>query len=169
MKGETKRYLRTNSNESSFRAMTHHLTEKLVTRGYNKQDVNKEIKDIKFETRETSLTKPKQTKQTRTVFITQFCDNVGWIKRIIHKHWRLIQKDPYLNEDNPLIAFRTSPNLRKKLVRAKLKPILEQEGTVETKPTTELSYPKQTQPNIACHSQTVSPTIQSVHKNSTKL
>ena len=116
--------------------MKHHLTRKLITRGYKQTEIEQEIKDIRFSSRQTSLTKTTKPKQNKTVFITQFCDDTQRIKQILYKHWKPIQKDPFLRAifpTPPTIAFRTSQNLRKKLVRAKLKPILEQSAaTIET-------------------------------------
>ena len=47
-KGETKRYLHTNSNEGNFKRMTHKLIYKLKQRGYKQEEILKQIQDIKF-------------------------------------------------------------------------------------------------------------------------
>ena len=45
-KGETKRYLRTSSNETNFNSMTLKLIHKLKQRGYKPNQVTRHIKDI---------------------------------------------------------------------------------------------------------------------------
>ena len=77
----------------------------------------------------------KRAKNQKIVFSTQLCDNIHKFRRIIHKHWKPIQQDPFLREnfpDKPIIAHKTAPNLGKKLVRAKLKPLDPQELTNKT-------------------------------------
>ena len=125
MKGETKRYLRTNSNPSNFNKMKLELIRKLKKRGYKTNEIVQEINDVHFSKPPQTLRRKTKTTQRKLIFSTQFCDITQKIKNIIYKHWKPILKDPTLREifpDKPVISLKTAPNLRKKLVRAKLKP-----------------------------------------------
>ena len=132
-KGETQRYLRTNSNETNFNKMTCKLIHKLKQRGYKQNQIANHIKEIKFSGRKKVLTRKQKPQQTdKLIFVTQYTDNIQRIKRIFNKHWKLIKDNQYLKHifpSPPMIAYRANPSLRKKLVRAKLKPI-------NTEPTT---------------------------------
>ena len=134
MKGETKRYLHTNSNKKNFENMKIKLIHKLKHRGYKNEEVRNEIKDITFSERRRpqTLLKKVKTQNQKIIFSTQFCDNIHKFRRIIHKHWQPVLQDRFLREifpEKPLIAHKTAPNLRKKLVRAKLKPLYPPERT----------------------------------------
>ena len=53
-------------------------------------------------------------------------DDINRIKRIFKKHWILIKNNTLLNHifpSPPVIAYKANPSLRKKLVRARLKPL----------------------------------------------
>ena len=127
-KGETNRYLRTNSAKKEFEKMTIKLKNRLTQRGYKQNQILKHIKPITFNQREQILSKEKNksTKQRKLAFTTTFCDDAKRLKLIIKIHWKLIQNNKILNEifpQPPLIAYRNSDSLRNKLVRAKLTPI----------------------------------------------
>ena len=142
MKGETKRYLRTNSNKKNFENMKIKLIHKLKHRGYKKEEVLNEIKDITFSERPQTLLKKVKTKNQKIIFSTQFCDNIHKFRRIIHKHWKPVQQDPFLKEifpERPLIAHKTAPNLRKRLIRAKLKPLDESQEPTDKNACTDIS------------------------------
>ena len=63
-KGEAKRFLRTNSTESTYQEMLNKLIIKLKERGYKKQDILRQTKCTKIETRKLELKrKTKTTKQ----------------------------------------------------------------------------------------------------------
>ena len=95
MKGETKRYLRTNSNKHNFNQMKVHLVHKLKHRGYKQKAILNQIKDIKFTEHPQTLQKKKVTTK-KLMFSTQFCDDIHQIKRIINKHWKPVQQNPRL-------------------------------------------------------------------------
>ena len=130
-KGETKRYLRTNSSKKEFETMTLKLIHKLKHRGYKQDQILKHIRSVKFDQRSETLSRKKKktlTSQTtkKLVFVTQFCDDAKRLKQTIKKHWKLIQQNSTLRElfpEPPTIAYRRNPSLRNKLVRAKLKPL----------------------------------------------
>ena len=72
------------------------------------------------------------------MFCTNYCDSIQWIKKVIHKHWKPILKNKSLRSifpNNPIIAQRTAPSRRNKLVRAKLRPLKEpNQGTWSPNP-----------------------------------
>ena len=124
MKGETIRYLRTNSNKSNFDKMKTQLIHKLKQRGYKQNHIMKQMEGILHEDRAKTLTRKVKPKDTHNqILVTNYSDDIPRIKEIIRKHWKIIQKDPKLNlifKAPPLIATRNSHSLRNKLVRAKL-------------------------------------------------
>ena len=123
MKGETIRYLRTNS-KSNFDKMKTKLMHKLKQRGYKQNLIMKQMEGILHEDRAKTLTRKVKPKDTHNqILVTNYSDDIPRIKKIIRKHWKIIQKDPKLNlifKAPPLIATRNSYSLRNKLVRAKL-------------------------------------------------
>ena len=91
-KGETKRYLCTNSNEGNFKRMTLKLIHKLKQRGYKQEEILKQIQDIKFTDRQEALKrKTKATGNHRLTFITMFSDDIHRFKTVFKKHWSLIK------------------------------------------------------------------------------
>ena len=61
----------------------------------------------------------------RPVFVIQYDPRLPSISGIVKKHWRTMMKDPYLKETfplPPLIAYKRPPNIRDKLIRAKVPP-----------------------------------------------
>ena len=84
----------------------------------------KEMEGILHDDRAKTLTRKVKPKDTdNQILVTNYSDDIPRIKKIIRKHWKIIQKDPKLNlifKAPPLIATRNSHSLRNKLVRAKL-------------------------------------------------
>ena len=78
-KGETHRYLRTNSDENNFEKMTLNLVHRLKHRGYRQNQILKHVQEVKFNQRPESLTKRKQ-KEPKLVFTTNYCDDIRRIK-----------------------------------------------------------------------------------------
>ena len=125
MNGEAKRYLRTNSNKTTFSQMKVQLTHKLKQRGYSRNEIMEQLNKIQFEQRPESLKRKTKTQSKDIVFSTHYCDKLNWLKRIIYKHWKPVQNHPYLKKilpNKPIIALKSAPSLRNKLVRAKLRP-----------------------------------------------
>ena len=127
-KGETHRYLRTNSDKKEFEKMVFKLKNRLTQRGYKQNQIIEHIKTIQFNQRQQILykQKTKNKKTPKLAFTTLWCDDAKRLKQTIKKHWRLIENNKTLREifpEPPIIAYRNNDSLRKKLVRAKLKPI----------------------------------------------
>ena len=94
-KGETHRYLRTNSDANNFKKMTLNLIHRLKHRQYKQNQILKHGYEIKFNQRPESLTKRKQ-KEPKLVFTTNYCDDI--IKCVLKKHWKLIEQNETLRE-----------------------------------------------------------------------
>jgi hypothetical protein len=60
----------------------------------------------------------------RPVFVVLYDPRLPSITSIVRKHWRsMINQDPQLKETfplAPLVAYKLAPNLRSKLIRAKV-------------------------------------------------
>ena len=67
-----------------------------------------------------------QNKKKRPVFVVQYDPRMPSITNIVMKHWRsMVTVDPNMKEtfpEPPLVAYKVAPNLRAKLVRAKVPP-----------------------------------------------
>ena len=159
-KGETNRYLRTNSNETNFNTMSQKLKNKLKERGYKEKQIDKQIKSVSYSIRKTALMrKQRQSNKPCVTFVTRYTDMSKPIKDIIvRNNWKLTQEHPTLRNifpETPIVAFKRNPSLRNKLVRSKLKPKNSDESlqpqtestyqndiqTVEQLTTMEKSYP----------------------------
>ena len=132
-KGETNRYLRTNSDEANFNEMTQKLRNKLNERGYKQGQIDKQIKYVPYSNRSTALKrKQKHPKKHCVTLVTKYTDMSEQIRDIVKDNWKLIQEHPTLKNifpETPIVAFRKNPSLRNKLVRAKLKPQNNDEAT----------------------------------------
>ena len=133
--------------------MTLKLIHKLKQRGYKHNQIINHIKDIPFSERDEALRrKTKTPKSDKLVFVTQYTDDINRIKGIFRKHWTLIKNNTMLNQifpSPPVIAYKANPS-RKKLVRAKLKPLNQTDSNQtpnmnnsqdESQPITESNYP----------------------------
>ena len=107
--------------------MTKTLKNKMVNRGYRSKRIQGIIDTVKFEQRNESLYKPKQTPENNTkplVLGTRYSDCSKSICRILKKHWHLINSDATLKQvfpEPPMVAHKNNPSLANKLVRSKLK------------------------------------------------
>ena len=152
MKGEATRYLRTNSNQTNFNKMKFKQTHRLKQRGYNRQEISQELDKVQFNQRPNTLLRTQRNKCTDLVFVTDYCDQINWIKRVINKHWKPVLTNPYLKNilpNKPIVALRTAPSLRNKLVRAKLKPLHGNPTTSNT--ATDLTIDQTTNTNTTAH------------------
>lgn len=142
-KGETTRYLRTNSDETNFNKMTSNLSKKLVERGYKAKEVQKQIQEVPFKNRKHALKRRMKSGDTPLIFSTRYTDSVRLVKQIVLEHFELIQQIPGLRRvfpNKPMFAFKKNKNLRDLIVRAKLTPIeapTEPESTIDSDPQTE--------------------------------
>jgi len=123
--GEAKRYLRTNSNELTFKSFIDKHINHLSQRGYPKNQTSKLVSTITFNQRPTTLQQKNKKKTNRPVFVSRYSPMAKKALNVIRKHWHYLQKDKtlgHLFHEPPLMAYRMNKNLHKKLVRAKLPP-----------------------------------------------
>jgi hypothetical protein len=102
------------------------LKNLLLSRGYSPGVVNGAIEEARKIPRQEALKQVEKKIQSRPVFVTQYDPRLPSITNIVRKHWRsMVTQDPKLQEvfpDPPLIAYKVAPNLKSKLVRAKIGP-----------------------------------------------
>ena len=101
------------------------LKEMLLARNYKKNIVNSAIAKAISIPRSEAIKRVIRQKQTnRPVFVVTYDPRLPSISKIINKHYRtMISQDPHLKQvfpDPPLIAYKHPPNLKNKLIRAKL-------------------------------------------------
>ena len=74
-----------------------------------------------------ALKKVEKERTKRPVFVMQYDPRLPSITNITRRHWRsMVSRDPKLQEvfpDPPLVAYKVAPNLRSKLIRAKVPPV----------------------------------------------
>jgi hypothetical protein len=85
-KGETHRYLRTNSDANNFEKNDPQPYTQIKTQN----QILKHVHEIKFNQRPESLTNRKQ-KEPKLIFTTNYCDDIRRIKCALKKHWKLIE------------------------------------------------------------------------------
>ena len=123
--------------------MVFKLKNRLTQRGYKQNQIIEHIKTIQFNQRQQILSKGKTKHPPKIAFTTLWCDDAKRLKQIIKKHWRLIQNNRTLREiflEPLIIAYQNNDSLRKKLVRAKLKPIDDTDQMNQTKQTLKLNH-----------------------------
>ena len=101
------------------------LKELLLSRDYKASVVNTAIERARSVSREDALKKTeKTTNNQRPVFVIQYDPRLPSITSIVKKHWRTMTSlDPQLKETfplPPLVAYKVPPNLKSKLVRARV-------------------------------------------------
>ena len=123
-KGETVRYLRSNSRRDTYQQIVKRLKLKLLQRGYKAKELMKIIKEFPHSRRAEFLTKNnrKETKAPLVIPI-KFGPMCEAIKGIIQTHWPEINKDGFLKsifKERPMIAKRKNKTLANILVRSKV-------------------------------------------------
>ena len=101
------------------------LKDLLLSREYKTGIVNAALDEARRIPRQEALKKnQKPNQQKRPVFAVQFDPRLPSITNIVRKHWRsMVAVDPSMNEtflEPPLVASKVAPNLRAKLIRAKV-------------------------------------------------
>ena len=96
----------------------------LLTRGYRPGCVDAAISKARDITRAEALQKVVRNKAAqRSVFAITYDPRLPSITKVVTKHWRSMTQDPYLKDVfplPPLVAYKRQPNLRDKLIRAKV-------------------------------------------------
>ena len=97
----------------------------LLSRGYKNKVVDRALAEARTIPRKEALKKVKNpNKQKRPVFVVQYDPRMPSITNIVSKHWRsMVATEPSKKEtfpEPPLVAYKVAPNLRSKLIRARL-------------------------------------------------
>ena len=69
--------------------MLNKLTAKLIQRGYKKETIEKQINQVKFETRKTELQRKFNATKKCLTFVTKDCDD---IPEIITNNWDMVHR-----------------------------------------------------------------------------
>ena len=101
------------------------LKNLLLSRNYKTSIINVSIDKARKIPRIEALKKVEKEKNSkRPVFVVLYDPRLPSITSIVRKHWRsMISQDPQLKEtfpQAPLVAYKVAPNLRAKLIRAKV-------------------------------------------------
>ena len=120
--GEALRYLRTNSDVSTFNDWISHHKQNLRSRGYKPSVTNTLLQPITHDKRQIALT-PKSKAATQTLtFVNTFNDRTPNIRSIIHNNWKLLHIDPVLKElfpTPPIMALKKNRAITNLLVKSK--------------------------------------------------
>ena len=101
------------------------LKELLISREYRKNSVEDAISRVLNLSRKESLKKVEKRNNERPVFVLTYNPALPSVSHVLKKHWRVMMSDPYLKKvfpQPPMVAFRRTQNLRKKLIKAKVPP-----------------------------------------------
>jgi len=100
------------------------LRDFLHSREYNSSIVDSAIVRSKAIPREVALKKvEKKEKPDRVIISISFNPQLPCISSIIQKHWRTMVQDPWMKEvfqNPPMVTYRRPPNLRDKLIQARI-------------------------------------------------
>lgn len=134
--GQFLRVRRNCSTLSEFTSKASDLARRFEQRGYNKHDISNAWERASMTERTTLLSKkPKSQLASRLSFSTRYNPAASQIKRIVRKHWHVLNSDPALKEicaEPPRFIFRRARNIRDRLVHSDMVP---------PSPTTWLSNP----------------------------
>ena len=95
----------------------------LLSRNYRPKIVDAAIAKAKLIPREEAIKKKTKQKEERNVFVVTYHPALPSLTKILAKHWRTMTKDPHLKNvfpRPPMVAYRRQPNLKDKLVQAKV-------------------------------------------------
>ena len=100
------------------------LRDFLLSRGYRSRIIDAAIQKASLIPREEAIRKKTpEKKQEGPVFVMTYHPALPSISQMLAKHWRSMCKDPYLKKifpKPPMVAYRRQPNLKDKLIRAKV-------------------------------------------------
>ena len=118
-----------NSVKQNFEKFKRELEQRVCQRGYPLTLVQKILTDVQFSDRKEALRN--KTKQTKEIlpFVTTYNPAAPNLKKILMKHWYMIQQQPRLKEifnQPPIVSYGKEKSLKDILVRAKLPSIKQQ-------------------------------------------
>ena len=122
IKGEALRLLRTKSVKENFEKYKQEFEQRLCQRGYPLTRVQKTLTEVQFcDQKEALRNKTKQSKEI-LLFVTTYNPAAPNLKKILMKHWHMIQQQPRLKaifNQPPIASYRKKKSLKDILVRAK--------------------------------------------------
>ena len=118
------RIVRICSNQDTRDLRLKELQDLLMARGYKSGVVKGAIEKAREIPRQEAIQKVEKKQQQRPVLVIQYDPRLPSITDIARRHWRtMVSRDPRLQQvfpEPPLVAYKVPPNLRSKLVRAKV-------------------------------------------------
>ncbi len=122
--GEMHRYLRNSSNKPIYDTKLSDFKDKLMRRGYERSEIDKCYRKLKFNDRKDILygTKTKPNVQ-QLMFVTKYHPDSGKLTKAVNKHWNLIEKNTYLSTLFPhkiMVTFKKGKNIADMITRNKL-------------------------------------------------
>ena len=140
IKGELIRYARNCNNHQSYEEKKNIFSEKLMERGYTKDEFEEASKEVFFTNRETYIAEKVHSETIPLVFKQPYFPHISGkhIKNAILKHWDIIRDHDVLSNifnKPPILAFKRTKNLSDSLVRARFN-TLKIEEQVDSETTT---------------------------------
>ena len=124
IKGEAIRLLRTNSLKKTFEESLLKFKQRLGSRGYPENIIERSLSGVTFASRQSALAQKKKKGHERLLpFVTTYHPAVKHLKQILMEHWSLVQNQPLLKtifEKPPIISYKKGKSLKDTLVRAKI-------------------------------------------------
>ena len=122
------RIVRICSNESNRDIRLDELNQLLLSRNYKPGIIRTAIERAKSIPRVEALNRVEKSAVTRRpVFVLHYDPRLPSVTGIVKKHWRtMVSTDPHLKEVfplPPLVAYKRPPNIKEKLIRAKVPPL----------------------------------------------
>ena len=129
IKGEASRLLKTTSVKENLYKHKRDFEQRLCNRGYPTTLVHKILPEVRFSDRTAALRN--KTKKAKEIlpFVTTYNPATPNLKKILMKHWHIIQQQPrlaYIFKQPPIVSYRKEKSLKGLLVHAKLPSITPQ-------------------------------------------
>ena len=115
--------LRTNSVKENFYKHKRDFEQRLCNRGYPTTPDHKVMTEVQFSDRAEALRN--KTKKAKEIlpFVTTYNPATPNLKKILMKHWHIIQQQPrlaHIFKQPPIVSYRAEKSLKDVLVRTKL-------------------------------------------------
>ena len=124
MKGELIRYARNSSNRQSYDLKKENFLDKLIERGYTKEEFEEASGEVIFNNRKLYISEKDKQDDIPLVYKQKYFPHISGnhIKNAILKDWKIIEEHNVLKKiftNPPILAYSRTQNLRDKLVRAR--------------------------------------------------
>ena len=123
IKGEALCPLRTNSVKENFYKHKRDFEQRLCNRGHPTTLVHKILTEVQFSNRTEALRNKTNKAKEILPFVTTYNQATPNLKKILMKHWHIIQQQPrlaHIFKQPPIVSYRKENSLKDVLVRAKL-------------------------------------------------